>query len=162
TIVWSPVPGYAPLKGLRVLVNNAYLNWDLPAFGRYGERSMGMFGLLPTHLAAKGCLPTALPVFDVKDLEAYHVIVLIKLQERFSEDDRGRILEFVKNGGGLLIAGDHTGSSTLREPVNHLVGGLGIELNFDSAKPLDFSARNAFTYLEHPVTRGLCWWFNDS
>jgi len=48
----APTPG--PGGGKVIILDQGYLNWDVPVFGRYGERSGGMFGRLPGFLEAQG------------------------------------------------------------------------------------------------------------
>lgn len=160
--IWSPVSQYAPLAGLRVMVHKQYLDWTRPDFDSYGDRAGGMFGMLADHLQVRGCSVTAEPLGDAMSLKSQDVLILINLQERFGEAEKRRIREFVRAGGGLLIAGDHTGLTGLREPVNDLVGDLGLGLNFDTAKPFSLGWTNGLEYMAHPVTRGLPWWINES
>ena len=160
--IWPPLPGYAPLAGLRVAVHKQYLDWTRPGFDSYGDRAGGMFGMLAEHLQARGCTVTAEPLGDATALRGQDVLILINLQERFGEAEKRRIREFVRDGGGLLIAGDHTGLTGLREPVNDLVGDLGLGLNFDTAKPFPLGWTNGLEYMAHPVTRGLPWWINEA
>lgn len=160
-IVWCPWAQYRKLSGLRICIHKKNLDWHAPVYGSYGDRSGGMFGQLPAHLIARGCRVTAKP-FSAEDLQKCDVLLLINLQERFGESDRARILKYVHDGGGLLIAGDHTGLTGLREPANHLVGDLGIRLNFDSAKPTSPLWVNGLEYMQHPTTRGLSWWMNEA
>ena len=161
-LIWPPEAHYARPDTLRVLVHRQHLDWRAPQYGSYGDRSGGMFGLLAEHLAAHGHNVTAEPIDDDTNLPDIDVLVLINLQEYFSERLKEKILAFVHNGGGLLIAGDHTGVNGLREPANHLVGDLGIELNFDSAKPFSSGWTDGFDFMSHPVTRGQPWWFNEA
>lgn len=162
TLVWSPTGQYARPDRLRVLVHKQNIDWEAPRHGSYGDRSGGMFGLLADHLRCHGHTVTAKPISDATDFNHVDVIILINLQEYFSEAMKAKILDFVRGGGGLLIAGDHTGVSGLREPANHLVRDLGIELNFDSAKAFSNGWTGGFEYLAHPITRGQPWWYNEA
>ena len=160
--IWFPASEYAPTSGLRVMIHKQYLDWTRPDFNSYGDRAGGMFGMLAEHLQARGCSVTAEPLGDARSLKGQDVLILINLQERFGEVEKRRIREFVRDGGGLLIAGDHTGLTGLREPVNALVGDLGLGINFDTAKPFPVGWTNGMEFMAHPVTRGLPWWINES
>ncbi|HEX5447137.1 MAG TPA: hypothetical protein VFW87_25195 [Pirellulales bacterium] len=161
-LIWSPTGQYARPDRLRILVHKHNIDWEAPRHGSYGDRSGGMFGLLADHLRCHRHAVTAEPISDATDFKNVDVIILINLQEYFSEAMKAKILDFVREGGGLLIAGDHTGVSGLREPANHLVRDLGIELNFDSAKAFSNGWTGGFEYLAHPITRGQPWWYNEA
>jgi hypothetical protein len=160
--IWSPRADYAPLDGLRVMIHKKYIDWSRPVFGNYGDRAGGMFGMLADHTRARGCSVTDEPLDQATRLENQDVLILINLQERFDEVVKRRIRDFVRRGGGLLIAGDHTGLTGLREPTNDLVKDLGIELNFDTAKPFPRGWTSGLEFMANPITRGLPWWVNES
>jgi hypothetical protein len=62
---------------------------------------------------------------------------------------------FVNDGGSILLLGDHTGLANIRDPSNRLLKSYGIELNFDSAKPLRTGWAGSLVCAAHPLTTGL-------
>lgn len=138
---------------VRVLVlDRNTLDFTVPAFGRYGDRSGGMFGFLPKFLHEAG--------FEVKRqdltpgvLDSVDVVIIANLLEKFTPEERQQMWTFVENGGGLLMLGDHTGTDAIRDPTNDLLSPCGLELNFDTAVPLRRSWASAKSFLFHPVGR---------
>ena len=79
---------------------------------------------------------------EASDLAGYDILVLMNLAVSISQVERGIITDFVTNGGGLLILGDHT--SMFVDPVdfaqgrdyfNELLAPTGIRFRVDSAEP---------------------------
>jgi hypothetical protein len=60
----------------------------------------------------------------------------------------------VESGGSLLLLGDHTGRENIREPSNRLLKPYGLELNFDTAKPLRTGWVGDMVCADHPLTTG--------
>jgi hypothetical protein len=150
----SSFPGKEEIRGKILLYDKGYLNWDRPVFGKYGERSTGMFGLLPEFLQAAGFQVKKSPVISDAVLGDCSTLVVINLQQPFARDEHEAIWRFVKNGGSLLALGDHTGLAGIREPFNDLLKPVGIEIEFDSAHYLtDWD--HSFEVFPHPVTWGV-------
>lgn len=140
-------------KPVRVLLpERNILDQGVPQHGRYGDRSGGMFGFLPTYLESTGHTWRRAAIRR-EILDSIDVIFIANLLEKFPEDERNLIWEFVERGGGLLIVGDHTGTDAIREPTNDLLSPTGLELNFDTAVPLRRSWVAAKSYLFHPLGR---------
>lgn len=144
----------AESKRRALLYNEPHLDMRTPNFGAFMESSGGMFGLLPRLLAATGY---QVEVGDLEEgrLEEADLLVLVNLQSTFSDSIRTRILERVEEGASLLVLSDHTGMESIREPVNHLLGNLGLELRFDSAVAFDQTWQDQMEFHLHPITRGI-------
>lgn len=133
-----------------------YSNWNVPQPGRYGENSAGMFGVLPSLLQAAGHQVER--GSDLRRLEGPHppdCLILINIQDYFDPVDRRRVIQFVRNGGGLLCLGDHTGVAGIRGPFNDLLAETGIRLVFDSATFFASGWSNALERRSHPVNLGV-------
>jgi hypothetical protein len=145
----------APRPTSVFLYDAGYTNWKVPQHGSYGEKSGGMFGLLPGFLQAAGCR-----VHVGKDLQRLEgadkpdCVVLINIQEFLADADRDRIQRFVAAGGGLLCLGDHTGVAGIRGPFNDLLAPYGIRFRFDSASFFAGSWSDALERRHHPLNRG--------
>ncbi|MEM0466781.1 MAG: hypothetical protein QXX20_04205 [Candidatus Thermoplasmatota archaeon] len=90
-------------------------------------------------------------------LRDFDVFIVINLNTSFTPREHAAILRFVEQGGSLLILGDHTNVSGIRDPLNHLIAPFGISYRFDSALPLD-TVHQWFptTYINyHPITIGI-------
>jgi len=147
------VAGSYASSPVRVLfLNKNTLDEMVPRHGRYGDRSGGMFGFLPRFLEASGH-----KVFrrDLTPhiLDSVDVIIIANLLKKLTPEERQRVWDFVANGGGLLILGDHTGTEAIREPTNDLLAPCGLEINFDTAVPLRRSWVSAKSFLFHPAAR---------
>ncbi len=147
---------YCPIEtetgGKVLLYDRGVVNWDRPVFGKYGERSGGMFGMLPEFLQAAGFIVKQSPIISDAILNDCRVLVIINLQHPFAPEEHAAIWRFVRKGGALLALGDHTGLGGIREPLNELLRPAGIEFRFDSAHYIgDWD--HAFEILPHPTTR---------
>jgi len=87
----------------------------------------------------------------LKDVDTF---VVININKSFSSDEQEIIWEFVKNGGSLLVLGDHTDVAGIRQPLNNLLKPVQIKYNFDSALPLDskFNWITCYQLPYHPTT----------
>lgn len=149
-LVYTPA---SAAGGKVLLYDKGYMSWDKPAFGLYGERSSGMFGMLPDFLEASGYQALKSDFITEESLADVNTLVVINLQKPFSPDEHMAIWRFVERGGALLALADHTGLAGIREPFDELLKPVGIGVNFDSAhfiKDWDYG----FELFPHPVTRG--------
>ncbi len=90
-------------------------------------------------------------------LDDVDVFVVINLNETFSTDEHNVIWNFVKNGGSLLVLGDHTDISGMQGSLNTLLKPAGISYRFDSALPIDsdFKWETCYHFMHNPVTNKL-------
>ncbi len=150
----SRVPGRAGGRNVHIFDRN-YLVWTMPDFERLGgEQGASYFGRLPGFLRARG-YPVTIGELSPETLAQTDVLVLINLPGKFTPEEKKQVWDFVGNGGGLLVLGDHTGGEAVREPFNDLLAPAGIGFNFDSAKPFVEGWQEALHLFPHPVTRGL-------
>ena len=146
--------GRAASGGKVVLYDKGYLNWDVPVFGQYGERSAGMFGLLPFLLEADGYEVKREAALTDETLNGARTLVVINLQQALPTAEHEAVWKFVSGGGSLLLLGDHTGVAGIREPSDKLLEPVGIKFRFDSAHYLK-DWEHAFEVFPHPTTRGV-------
>jgi uncharacterized membrane protein len=85
------------------------------------------------------------------------VFVVINLNKTFTQSEHEIIWNFVKNGGSLLVLGDHTDIGGMQKPLNTLLEPAGIKYRFDAALPIDsdFKWIPCYNTLNHPVTARL-------
>lgn len=138
-----------------VVYDNGYLDWSTPTFGHYSLQRIGMFGLLPTYLEARGYTTEIQTTLTAKSLDHVGTLVIINLNQSFDEETKRTIWDFVEKGGSLLVLGDHTGYKQIRGPFNELLQPVNIAYNFDSAIP----SEHKWTYPDeswpHPILQGI-------
>ena len=140
-------------RPLRVLfLDKKSLDMTVPRHGEYGDRSGGMFGYLPTFLAASGYTVYRSDLTP-GILDSVDVVFMANLLKKLTPDERQQVWAFVEKGGGLLIVGDHTGTDAIREPTNDLLSPCGLEINFDTAVPLRRSWVSEKSFLFNPAGR---------
>ena len=97
-------------------------------------------------------------------LSGYDVLVLIIPFRYFHDDERAAVEEFVKNGGGLIIFGEHGGymdQKDISNKINSISSIFGIEFNSDvvedSEKNIEgITCHSVITsFKRHPVTEGV-------
>jgi len=67
------------------------------------------------------------------DLAGTQILVLINSPKEWKDAERRMVLDFVAQGGSLLVLGDHTDVFGLMRGFNSLLAPLGIRFRFDSA-----------------------------
>lgn|GEM_PF-2765543 len=142
-------------SGKRVLILNAdKLDSLIPNYKRFGDRSGGMFGMLPRFCRGLGYevrLANVTPeIFDSVD-----VIIFANLLDSIPRWQRDSVISFVAQGGGLLALADHTGYTAIRGPTNDLTEPLGLSLNFDTAVPLRRSWVGQMRFLPQRITQSV-------
>lgn len=123
-----------PDRRLAVL-NVGGLDWDRPNIEKLGAFSGGMFGLLPLYLRDTGWQVEAIGADELPGfgLARARVLVLINCHRIWSEPERARLESFVRDGGSLLVLGDHTDVFGLMKGFNSLTVPWGVEFRYDSA-----------------------------
>ena len=142
-------------RGKVTFYEEGLLDWRVPVFGVYGQRSSGMFGLLPKYLEAKGYNTAKVSTITEENLSESSVLVLINLREAISDKEKESVWKYVRNGGSLLVLGDHTNVGGLMDSFNDLLEPVPIKFRFDSAKSSRYGWRDSLGFLPHPITHGL-------
>ncbi|VVB72353.1 ABC-type uncharacterized transport system [uncultured archaeon] len=95
-------------------------------------------------------------------LKDARILVLMNLKKAFSYTEQESIKEFVKNGGGLLVFGEHTSMfaqdqdfAVGRDYLNDVLAPTGIRINPDTADYIPEHWQYAASALPHMVTRDL-------
>lgn len=134
-----------------IIYNRGYFNWDKPVFGKYGLRSGGMFGMLPSYLHPMGYNVHIDSIFSPQSLEGVAVAVVINLNAKIPSEEKEQLQSFVHRGGSLLVMGDHTGLGGIMEPLNDLTEFVKIRFKFDCGHYLRNDWKDAFEFFYHPV-----------
>ena len=142
-------------KSTIYLYQKGNLNWDLPTYDKFGALNGGMFGLLPEFLKNMKYFVIEDSTINQSYLQKSKVLVLINLNAKFSKKEKQLIWNFVKNGGSLLVLGDHTGAEVIRKPYNDLLKPFNIEFNFDCGIPFVDHWDRGIEYRPHYITQRL-------
>ena len=140
-----------------ILVHNrGGLDWDRPVFGKFGPFNSGMFGLLPVYLRANGYSFEVLDrdTVTMDDLGNTQILVLINSPKLWAGAELEAVRNFVANGGGLLVLGDHTDVFGLMRGFNTLLNGFDIQFRFDSAYHARAGWRGCLATSADTVTSG--------
>jgi hypothetical protein len=158
-------PGWrrpADLDGKKVvLFEEGFLNWNKPVHGDYGSYSVGMYGMFPVYLESLGAQCVVSPDLSADDLSDADVLVLIYPDKPWQEGQLERIWEFVRQGGSLLVMGEHT----IREPdvpiekggsrFNEVLEPTAMRVRFDSAVFEVGGWLQSYQALAHPTSAGI-------
>ena len=146
------VGSFGPANVRVLFLDKHTLDQMVPTFQRYGDNSGGMFGLLPKYLRATG-YTVYRQDFTPGILDSVDVVFIANLIDKLPLEERNNLRAFVERGGGLLIIGDHTGTTSIREPTNDILAPSGLQIDFDTAVPLRRSWVSSRNYLFHPLGR---------
>ena len=155
-------------SGTIVFYKQGSLDWNTPAFGSYGQRSGGMFGLMPQYLKAVGFNPKFTSYISPQSLADADVVVIINLNKPLKRKELFSLWSFVKNGGGLLLLGDHTNLGRLMVNFNQILKDVPIKFNFDSVMPSRYTWDYLMDIRTHGITNGFekelagSWWVGAS
>lgn len=152
--IWPRAEATEPTHRRVVLYDKGYLSWSSPEFTFFGKDSFGMFGLLPTYLESKGFEVKRAAALDAETLASADIVTFINILRPLSDEEHGRLWEFVRRGGSILVLGDHTGMGGIREPFNKLLEPVRVEFCFDSVKPFRMLWRDGLRSFPGPVTCG--------
>lgn len=142
-----------------VVYQAGLLDWNLPSPERIGLINAGMFGLfrrglerLAEYRDGRLLLADSL-TYDC--LSNAWLTVFINPTRRLTQAELRLLHQFIKDGGSMLVLGDHTDIGGSRSCLNSLLSISDIEFNFDSAVGLRKYWRGCLEIRSHPVTQGI-------
>lgn len=144
------------------LVNTGFLvnfRAEIPTDEPFGYAAAGApFAMMPDYLDAFGFQVSIAPSLEDIVWEDTDIVVLINLNEEFDHSFTEELSNYVKSGGALCVVGDHTDIEGTTTKMNALLGGMGIQLNDDTADPiLHYQGKlwtNALDFRGGIITRG--------
>ena len=90
-------------------------------------------------------------------LNQYDILILKCPTNLYSDEEEQAIVNFVENGGGLYLIGDHTNVFGMNSYLNKVSSNFGIEFNTDAtheyAMPGGFSVHTPDKILPHPIVQ---------
>ncbi len=139
-----------------VFYEKGFVNWLKPEHGQYGQHSSGMYGMLPTFVESLGMQAVISADLSEKDLDGANALVIIYPNEPWSEEQLGRIYDFVRDGGSLMVMGEHT----VREKdggsrINDVLEPTAMRVPFDSALFAIGGWLHSYEAISHPTTAGI-------
>jgi hypothetical protein len=150
-------PAKLDIQGKKfVFYEKGFLNWHKPTHGQYGRLSSGMYGMLPVFLDSLGASSLISEELSEEDLRDADALVLLFPDEPWTDGQLERIWNFVRNGGSLLVMGEHTtrdenGSNRFNEVLEP----TAIRVNFDSATFTVGGWLQSYETIAHPTTSGV-------
>ncbi|MBN1697736.1 MAG: hypothetical protein JW881_09495 [Spirochaetales bacterium] len=144
-------------EGKKIVIHEkGYLNWLRPQHNDYGRLSIGMYGNLPDFISSIGSDILVSPDLSEDDLSGADLLILIYPNEPWSPEHLGRIRRFVREGGSLLVMGEHTVmESDGGDRINDVIEPSAIGLNFDSTLFAVGGWLHSYETLAHPITSGI-------
>lgn len=161
---WLSLPfGKSTLEGKRIVTfEKVYGNWDVPKHGDYGRLSIGMYGMLETFVTSLGATFVRSPDLSEADLEDADVLVLIYPNKDWEPGQLERIDRYVRDGGALLVMGEHT---TVEESggarYNDVLEPTGMQIAFDTAEAYVGGWLQSYDRMQHPSSVDLDGDHND-
>ncbi len=117
-----------------VFIEQGVVSFSKPDDNRFGRGAGGMFGMLPEYTRLFGSAATVTKeIPETLDPER-QVLMFTNLDAPIAEADRTRIWDFVAEGGGLWVLGDHTFIKNDRHHINDLLEPCDIRFENDSAQ----------------------------
>jgi len=149
-------PRPADLAGKTIVAyEKGFLNWLRPRHGDYGRLSIGMYGMLGDlveSLGARFARSADLSDEDLKDADA---LILIFPNEPWEDGQLDRIWQFVRDGGSLLVLGEHTHvEDDGAARFNDVLAPTAMRVEFDSAQWAVGGWLDCYEALAHPITAG--------
>lgn len=143
----------------RILIDDAHSDWekcgvefDENSFTKRAAyaatlfyRSLQMFGKAEIY-------DDSFSSIDVDMLENYDIFIIKTPTYKYSDNEINAIEQFVKNGGGLWLIGDHTNLFGMSNFLNQILNKFSMSFNYDSQ--FDMLTGNMTVY-EKP------WWNTD-
>jgi hypothetical protein len=117
---------------------------------------MGMYGMLPGYIKSHGANCVISSDLSQQDLEGADALILIYPDQPWEKGQLERIWRFVRDGGSLLVMGEHT----VLEPdggtrINDVLEPTGIRVRFDSAAYAVGGWLQSYDTLSHYITQGI-------
>jgi len=136
------VPYISSFRPLTILIDDGHGPWESTSVPvnteSYGRLSLYNYTLLrqwlKVHHAVEATPPdTPLP----NELHQYQVIIIKTPVRDYTLGEIDRLEKYVKNGGGLLLIGDHTNLFGHSQRLNVVAAPYGIEFRSDATFPWD-------------------------
>jgi hypothetical protein len=144
----------------RVLVDEKHSNWEWTTekydTSWYGEKSGYNYYSLYTYLDSFYKADRNFKQLTPEVLAGYDVLMVKTPTEPFSDQEVDAIQEFVRNGGGLFLVGDHTNVFGTSSFINPIAGRFGLKYNYDATYELAKGQLTEYSrpqVMPHPIVQ---------
>jgi len=145
-------------KGGRVLFDERYSDWEwsTQVYDRdwYGSKSGYNYYCLAEYINHFFDMERGLEPFTPEYLAGFDIVIIKTPTQSFTEDEIDMLSEYVENGGGLYLIGDHTNVFGTSTNLNPIAARFGLRFNYDSTYQLHSLALTNYyspRFLAHPV-----------
>jgi len=172
------------LEGKKIVANeDGFLNWLKPDREGYGHLAIGMYGMAGEYFESMGAEFTrsrgfsdttksaskfpkpasSTPEITDAELAETDLLLMIYPEDPWKEGQHRRILNYVKDGGAMLILGEHTTKSKDEKDefkygqsrVNEILADTSMRVRFDSATFAVGGWLQSYQTAAHPTTAGI-------
>ena len=153
--------GQCSLEGKKVVAyEEGYLNWLKPEHGDYGYYSIGMYGMLGRYVESLGGRWLKSKELSADDLAGADILILLYPDKVWTAEQKERIFRFVREGGSLLVMGEHTirdreEGTTDDSRFNEILEPTNMRVRFDSGMFEVGGWLHSYQTVGHPTTAGL-------
>jgi hypothetical protein len=172
------------LEGKNIVASeDGYLNWLRPDRKGYGRLGIGMYGMSGDYFESLGAEfkkvrgfsdttisdakfhkePSKTPDITDEQLAGADLLMMIYPNDPWKPGQLNRIMQYVENGGSMLILGEHT--SMYKDPenkfnlsenrFNELLENTSMRVEFDSAQFAVGGWLHSYQTTAHPTTAGI-------
>ena len=136
------VPYASSFRPLTILMDDGHGPWEstsVPVNTEiYGRLSLYNYTLLRQWLRVHHTVEATPPNTPLpRELDQYQVIIIKTPALDYTPEEIERLEKYVKNGGGLLLIGDHTNLFGHTQRLNAVAAPYGIEFRIDATFPWD-------------------------
>jgi hypothetical protein len=149
-------------KAGRVLVEEYHSNWEWTdeAYDEnwFGERSGYNYYCFYEYIGKFYQVSRNTTPLNRESLANTDVLILKTPTEPYADDELAAICDYVEDGGGLYLIGDHTNVFGTGSNLNQVAAAFGLSFNYDCTYELargSLSEYDAPLLLPHPAVAGL-------
>jgi len=149
-------------KGGKIMIDEEHSNWEWTerAYDTewYGEKSGYNYYCLRDFLNHYFYVEINKKEITSEILNKYDILILKTPTKSFSNNEVLAIKEFVENGGGLFLIGDHTNVFGMGTYLNQIARMFGFRFRYDATYDLSTTGFSLFSpkkILSHPVINNM-------
>lgn len=155
---WDPS---GPRQQGRVLVDEYHSTWERtdrpfdPDW--YGQESGYNYACIYDYTSRFYTMGRLTAPIDANALKACDILIVKVPTARYRPDEVDRIEQFVRNGGGLLLVGEHTNVFQTGVHLNDIAGRFGFRFRYDCVFDIDnvFSQYYRLPLAPHPILQNM-------
>jgi len=141
----------------RILIDEFHSNWEWSTeefnTSWYGEKSTYNYWSLAEYLQSFYTVDKQKKEITKEQLSNYDILVIKTPTEAFTKSEIDLIKQFVADGGGLFLVGDHTNVFGITTNLNPLASEFGVKFRYDAKYDLngELSLYEKPVVLPHPT-----------